>query len=256
MTETPVWRWWPVGSCWQLVWSVCCSALDPTGSSPAALLHSLPCCLHTRKTFYFWSALKPFQISNTGTLSCTFTALYLFRGACFPFIVTFNTKMSHLWQSMSNKMCTCVLQFLAWCPLYHSMSSVQCHHEWWTINKLAVNKVNLPKGINVFSLKCECVRLQDAHLTLYCRVLEQKNKQKSSHASVPVRGTLKLCVSSALNYWLRKSDRMNKSEAQCFFTHSSTAIMSILSNKLTTVQRAFNIWNASPPLCHMNCLFL
>lgn len=163
--------------------------------------------------------------------------------ACLSFSRTPKTKMSphpvH------------VLQFQAWYSLHHSMFSFQCHHEWWTINKLAVNEVNLPKGIKAESrVLCS--------LTLYCRVLEQKNKQKSSHASIPVRGSLKLCVSSALNYWLCKSDRMNKSEAKCFWPTllASAAIMSTLSNKLTTAQRAFNIWTASPPLCHMNCLFL
>ena len=91
-------------------------------------------------------------------------------------------------------------------------------------------------------LSLECVRL-------YCRVSEQKNKQNSSHASIPVWGSLKLCVSSARNYWLCKSDRMNKSEAKCFWPTllASTAIISTLSNKVTTAHRAFNIWTASPP---------
>lgn len=44
-TTTPVWRWWPADFCWQPVGSVCCSAPDPTGSSPDAPLHSRPGCL-------------------------------------------------------------------------------------------------------------------------------------------------------------------------------------------------------------------
>lgn len=92
---------------------------------------------------------------------------------------------------------------------------------------------------------------------LHCGVWEQENKQNSSHASIPARGSLKLCVSSALNHSLCKSDRMNKSEAERFwpFLLASAAITSALSNKVTTARRAFNIWKASPPLCHMSCLF-
>lgn len=92
---------------------------------------------------------------------------------------------------------------------------------------------------------------------LHCGVWEQENKQNSSHASIPARGSLKLCVSSALNHSLCKSDRMNKSEAERFWPSllASAAITSALSNKVTTARRAFNIWKASPPLRHMNCLF-
>lgn len=59
---------------------------------------------------------------------------------------------------------------------------------------------------------CVCGRASCSLTLLLQGFLEQKNKQKSSHASIPGRGSLKLCVSSALNYWLCKSDRMNKSD--------------------------------------------
>lgn len=82
-TATPVWRWWPAGSCWQPVGSVCCSALGPTGSSPAAPLRSLPRCLHTGEdisgngnTSCLEPATSPMMLHikpATQTLACTFT---------------------------------------------------------------------------------------------------------------------------------------------------------------------------------------
>lgn len=101
------------------------------------------------------------------------------------------------------------------------MFSVQCHHERWTINKLAVNEVNLPKGnkaeSRVLFKMSACVRgVRPAVLCFTAGFLGKRTNKKSSHASIPVRGSLKLCVSSALNYLLCKSDVMIKSEGKRF----------------------------------------
>lgn len=49
------------------------------------------------------------------------------------------------------------------------------------------------------------------------QVRAKKLWQKSSDASVPVRGSLKLCIPSAWNDWLCKNDCMNNAEAKRFW---------------------------------------
>lgn len=68
----------------------------------------------------------------------------------------------------------------------------------------------------MFSVKCEHVYILQSD-TLLQGFRAQKHTRLQS--SIPVRQPLKLYVSWALNYWLYKSNCMNKSEAKCSSCH-------------------------------------
>lgn len=167
-TETPVWRWWPAGSCWPLVWSACCSALGSTGSWPAAPLRSRPCCLQTQHMERRTRALKEIYLSTKRPTA-----------VCERSTVSQNT--------------VCLVSLLSK-NVATSSDAINKRNGFMKVVLPEVLKAE-PRVLN----KTMCVGGGGW----------RKNRQKFSHASIPVRGSLKLCVSSALNYCLCKSDCMN-----------------------------------------------
>lgn len=125
-TATPVLRWWPADFCWQPVGSVCCSAPDPTGSSPDAPLHSLPGCLHMAQH-------KPTQHNRCKcdkcfvqkcTIALDLNELFAFsKDVLLLVVVTLNKK------------CYCVLFVCMRCNFFHCFLSVKsCPVSSWMIN--------------------------------------------------------------------------------------------------------------------------